>query len=213
MLKRYLNRKDAALKLIPYLDKYKNDNCIVLAVPNGGVPLACAIAKNFHFPLDLLMIKKIGHPHNSEFAIGAVSLEDHVVDERINISKAYIDQSVYKIRKSLEEKYKRFMQEEPAHTLTDKVLIIVDDGMATGNTIFSSIQMLKRKKPKKIIIAVPVSPSETVHRLKKFVDDFICPFMPDNFYGVGFHYSDFSSVSDEEVIKQIRELKHEEVVV
>lgn len=204
---RYKNRTDAALQLIPYLSKYKNANTLILGVPRGGVPIAYHIAKYYNFPLELLMIKKIGHPSNPEFAIGAVSPEDHIIDERQNISKTYVDEQIKLIRNNLEERYNLFMGNKSSIDFKDKTLIIVDDGIATGNTILSSISMLRKRKPAKIVIAVPVAPPDTARRLIKEVDDFICPYLPDEFFGVGYHYQDFSQVTDDEVIKFIKDIK------
>jgi predicted phosphoribosyltransferase len=205
---RFKDRKDAAMKLMPYLNKYKNERGVVLAVPRGGVPIAYYIAKEYNFPLELLMTKKIGHPNNPEFAIGAVSLEDYLVDEHPSIPQSYIDNSIITIRKNLEERYKRFMGNHKPVDLENKVVIIVDDGMATGNTVLSSIKMLRKRKPKKIVVLVPVAPPQTAIKIKKEVDDFICLYMPENFVGVGFHYMDFSEVSDEEVIRLLKEANH-----
>lgn len=205
---RFKDRKDAAMKLIPYLEKYKNETGVILAVPRGGVPIAYHIAKKYNMPLELLMTKKIGHPSNSEFAVGAVSLEGYIVDEELNIPKSYIDKNVLKIRKGLEERYKYFMGNKKPIDLENKVIIIVDDGIATGNTILSSIEMLRKRKPKKIVVAVPVAPFQTAAKIKKVVDDFICPYIPENFIGVGLHYADFSQVNDNEVISLLRKLNH-----
>ncbi len=203
---RFKDRRDAAMKLIPYLNKYKNEHGVVLAVPRGGVPLAYYIAKEYNFPLELLMTKKIGHPDNPEFAIGAVSLEDYIVDEYSNAPQSYIDKSVVTIRKNLEEQYKRFMGNHKPVDLENKIVIIVDDGVATGNTILSSIKMLRKRKPKKIVVVVPIAPPQTAVKIKKEVDDFICLYMPEDFMGVGFHYMDFSEVSNEEVMRLLNEI-------
>jgi len=202
---RFENRQHAALELIPLLSQYKDDKSVVLAVPRGGVPIGAIIAKHYHFPLELLMTKKIGHPSNPEFAIGAVSLEDYIIDERQNISKSYIEENVKSIRKNLEERYKQFMGDHKPINLENKTVIIVDDGIATGNTILSSIAMLRKKKPNKIVVAVPVAPPETVRKIRNVVDDLICPYTPESFFGVGYHYLDFTEVSDDEVIQLIKE--------
>jgi putative phosphoribosyl transferase len=204
----FLDRNDAAQKLIPHLSHYSNEREVVLAVPRGGVPIAYHIAKAYNLPLDLLMTKKIGHPAQPEFAIGAVSLEDYIVDEQIPVPKNYIDNEIKRIRKSLEARYKLFMGNHTPINLENKVVIIVDDGIATGNTILSSIKMLRKKKPKKIVVAVPVAPRQTVEKMKGFVDEIICLYTPDPFIGVGLHYMDFSQVSDEEVMQLLREANH-----
>lgn len=203
----YKNRKDAAQRLIPLLAKYRNQDGVVLAVPRGGVPIAYYIAKEYRFPLELLMTKKIGLPGNPEIAIGAVSLEDYILDERIKAPKHYIEQEVTRIRESLEKKYKFFMGDRQPADLANKTVIIVDDGIATGNTIISAIPMIRKQQPKKVVVAVPVSPPDTAEKISKLVDDFVCPYTPYQFYGVGYHYVDFTQVPDEEVVRLINELK------
>lgn len=202
----FKDRTDAAMQLIPLLEKYKNDKSVVLAVPRGGVPIAYHIARHYNFPMELLMIKKIGHPRNPEFAIGAVTPEDYIVDEKQDISKSFIDEQVNAIRKNLQDRYKRFMGDHVPIDFKNKTLIIVDDGIATGNTILSSIKMLKKRGPAKIIIAVPVAPPATAQRLRWEVDDFVCPYLPEDFFGVGYHYLDFSEVTDDDVIRLLKEI-------
>jgi putative phosphoribosyl transferase len=202
---RFKNRNDAAQKLIPYLNKYRNESGVVLAVPRGGVPIAYPIAKAYNLPLELLMTKKIGHPAHPEFAIGAVSLEDHFIDDQFGVPQTYIDNEIKKIRESLKERYKLFMGNHKPVGLENKVVIIVDDGVATGNTILSAIKMLRKSNPKKIVVAVPVAPPDTAEKIKRYVDDFICLSTPVPFIGVGLHYLDFTQVSDEEVIQLIRD--------
>jgi len=202
---RFKDRNDAAQRLLPLLNKYRNEQGIVLAVPRGGVPIAHPIAKAYNLPLELLMTKKIGHPAHAEYAIGAVSLEDHIVDEQFNIPQVYINTEVNRIRESLKERYKFFMGNHKPLSLENKVVIIIDDGIATGNTILSSIKMLRRRKPKKIVVAVPVASSDASEKIKKEVDDFICLYTPEPFIGVGLHYIDFTQVSDEEVIRLLKD--------
>lgn len=202
----FKNRDDAARKLLPLLEKYKNENGIILAVPRGGVPIAYHIAKHFNMPLELLMTKKIGHPYHEEYAIGAVSLEDHIVDEYTEIPASYIESEVKRIRENLQERYKKFMGNHKPADLKNKTVIIIDDGIATGNTILSSIRMIRQHEPKKIVVAVPVAPPSAAEKIKKYVDDFICVYMPEPFIGVGLHYEDFSEVDDEEVIRLLKEV-------
>lgn len=201
----FKNRYEAALKLIPYLEKYCKEQGVVLAVPRGGVPIGYQLARHFNIPMQLLMTKKIGHPLNPEVAIGAVGLEDHLVDITSGITLKYIDEQVKSIQKSLKERYTRFMGDQLPVSLENKVVIITDDGIATGNTILGSIRMLRQKHPKKIVVAVPVAPVEIVPKIKKYVDDFICVHLAEDFRGVGQYYSDFSEVPDEEVVTLLKE--------
>src|SRR6187431_2960695 len=135
------DRYDAALHLIPLLEKYKQDNGVVLAVPRGGVPIGYLIAKHFQFPLEVLLTKKIGYPGSPELAIGAVSLESEIVVNRYDVDDKYIQQQIKKIRTSLQERYKTFMGDRQPMDIKDKMVIIVDDGIATGNTILVSIKL------------------------------------------------------------------------
>lgn len=202
----FANRKEAALKLIPYLEKFGNTKSVVLAVPRGGVPIGHLIAKHFNFPLDLLIAKKIGHPSNPEYAIGAVGTEDYIVMDTLDVSNRYIKEKVQQIRTQLKAKYALYSKGNPV-SLEGKTVIIVDDGIATGNTILSSIQMLRRKKPVKIVVAVPVAPANTALRMQDMVDEFICPYTLENFHSVGYYYENFSDVTDEEVTALLQDLQ------
>ena len=204
----FRNRKEAAEMLIPYLDRYRNKNSIILAVPRGGIPVAYPIAKAYRWPLDLLMAKKIGHPTHPEFAIGAVTLQDQIIDEGTGVPQSYINNEVDRIRKSLKDRYKQFTEGRKPIDLENKTIIIVDDGVATGNTILSAIKMLRKRNPDKIVVAIPVAPWEAAEKIRSQVDDFICLYTPQPFIGVGTHYTDFTQVSDEMVIELLRNADH-----
>ena len=207
----FLNRYDAASRLAPLLAKYKNKEGVILAVPRGGVPIGYYLAKYLDFPLDLLMTKKIGHPANEEFAIGAVGLEESIVDNTYDIPQDYIEQETSRIRKSLAERYKEFMDDKEPLDIKNKIAIVVDDGIATGKTILVTLKLLRAKNPKKVIVAVPVSSVEAAMQIAKEADEFICLYTPEPFYGVGRFYKDFSQTSDEEVkslLKNLQERGH-----
>ena len=196
----YYDRIDAGLVLAKELMKYKNDPGIVLAVPRGGVPIAYYVATQLGFPMDLLLTKKIGHPGNSEYAIGAVSLTDRFVVPHEDVSQEYIDRETEMIRIKLKEMYVKFMGDKDPEPIKDKTVIVIDDGIATGNTLLSTISMLKKSEPAKIIIAVPVASQNAINKLSGLVDEIVCPLIPDTFYGVGGFYKNFDQVSDEEVL-------------
>lgn len=203
----FVDRHDAAAQLAKKLEKYKDANGVVLAVPRGGVPIGYLIAKKLHFDLDLLMSKKLGHPYNEEFAIGAVGLEDEIIEETQGISPEYIDEEVMNIHAQLKKRYKEFMGDKKPVDISGKVVIVVDDGVATGRTILATLQMLRRKKPHKLIVAVPVSSVDAAERIEKEVDEFICLQTPVPFFGVGRFYTDFSQTTDEEVISLLKEFE------
>ncbi len=202
----FSDRYDAARQLAPLLEKYKKEKGVILAVPRGGVPIGYYLAKYLDFPLDLLMTKKLGHPGNEEFAIGAVSLEGSVVEETMGVPEQYIREETRRIREQLKERYIKFMGNKEPVDIKGKIIIVVDDGVATGRTILSTIKILRNKEPRKIVVAVPVASEEAADRIKEVVDDFICLHTPYPFYGVGRFYADFTQVEDEDVLLLLNEL-------
>jgi len=195
------DRIEAGLLLSEKLKKYKNSNTIVLAVPRGGVPVAAIIAKSLHLPLDIVLSKKIGHPYNKEFAIGAVSMDSMIIDEHPDVPKEYIEKEIVRLRKLMQEKYEIYMGNREPLDIKGKNIIVVDDGIATGNTLLVSINMLRKRNPAKIIVAVPVIPYDTVSVFEKNTDEFVYLIASKYFRGVGGFYEDFNQVEDDEVIK------------
>ena len=195
------DRIEAGLLLSEKLKKYQNSNSVVLAVPRGGVPVAAIIAKSLHLPLDIVLSKKIGHPYNKEFAIGAVSMDSMIVDEHPDVPKEYIEKEIVKLRKLMQEKYEIYMGNRKPLDIEGKNIIVVDDGIATGNTLLVSINMLRKRNPAKIIVAVPVIPYDTVSVFEKNTDEFVYLIASKYFRGVGGFYEDFNQVEDDEVIK------------
>lgn len=203
----FRDRISAGLLLAEKLRKYKNDPGIVLAVPRGGVPVAYAIARKLGFPLEIILTKKIGHPFNKEYAIGAASLTDHFIVPGEDIPAGYIDEELRRIRNRLKEMQGRFMGDQEPANLKGKTVIIVDDGVATGNTMLATIQVLRKSQPGKMVIAVPVASKSAVRKLATEVDDVIALLVPENFYGVGAFYEDFTQVDDEEAMMYLSKLK------
>ena len=202
----FQNRQDAALRLAPHLEKYRGENGIVLAIPRGGVPVGYVIARHLGFPLEVVLSKKIGHPTNSEYAIGSVSLEGVAVDERAaaGIPAVYIQQQAAHIQAKLRESFQRFMDGRPPTSLNGKTVIVVDDGIATGNTMASTVQAVRKSQPSKLIVAVPVAPPHAQRLLSPQVDEFVCLLLPREFAAVGQFYVDFDQVSDDEVVRLLR---------
>jgi predicted phosphoribosyltransferase len=206
----FRDRIEAGLLLAARLEKYKYDPGIVLAVPRGGVPVAYAVARELGLPIEIILTKKIGHPLNREYAIGAASLTDHFVMPHEHVTEEYIRQELIRIRNRLKDMYKKFMGDKEPEKLEGKTVIVIDDGIATGNTIMGTIHILRKSHPGKIVIGVPVASQSAVKKLSKEVDEIIAVVIPDEFYGVGAFYKDFAQVSDEEVIfylDKLRELR------
>lgn len=207
----FQNRSEAGILLAERLRKYQNVPGVLLAVPRGGVPVAYEVAKELNMPLEIVLVKKLGHPLNKEYAIGAVGLKDMFVIPHENVTEFYIQNQVEKIRGRLQEMQKKFMGDREPSTLEGKTVIIVDDGVATGNTLLATIEIMKKQKPAKIIVAAPVVSRSAAYKLKQEADELIAVLIPESFYGVGSFYEDFTQVSDEEVLEylqKLKELKH-----
>lgn len=205
MKQQYANRTEAAILLADQLKKYSGQDGIVLAVPRGGVPLGIIVARKLDMPLELLMTKKIGHPMNPEYAIGAVSLTDQMIVPHEDVGQDYIERETRYIRKKLQDNYRKFMGDHQPLPIKGKIIIIIDDGMATGNTLLSTINMLRKQEPQKIVVAVPVAPASAMEKIRPLVDELIVPLVPHHFYGVGGFYDDFQQVSDDEVITLLQD--------
>ncbi len=203
----FRDRIEAGLLLADKLKKYKNDPGIVLAVPRGGVPVAYAVAKEFGFPLEVILTKKIGHPMNKEYAIGAASLTDYFILPHENVSNEYIELELKRVRHRLKEMYIRFMGDKVPENPEGKTVIVIDDGIATGNTLMGTVNVLRKSNPGKIVIGVPVASQTAVEKLSKEVDEVVTVLIPEQFYGVGAFYEDFEQVSDEEVSFYLEKLK------
>jgi len=202
----FANRYEAAMLLAIKLEKYKTEEGVILAVPRGGVPLGYYLAKHLGLALDLLMTKKLGHPANPEFAIGAVGIESEIIEEAYQIPKEYIQRQTNRIRQELKERYKKFMGDREPSVLKNKIVIVVDDGVATGRTILATLKMLRSKEPKKLVVAVPVASRDAAEKIKREVDDFVCLHAPEVFLGVSRFYEDFEQTSDDEVKELLKEL-------
>ncbi|MFI5185126.1 MAG: phosphoribosyltransferase [Chitinophagales bacterium] len=203
------DRIDAGLQLAKKLRKYKDSPGIILAVPRGGVVVAYTVAKELDLPMDLILVKKLGHPMNKEYAIGAVSLTDEFVIPDPGASQEYVDEEIDRIRRSLKKMYPKFSEDEEVKDWKGKTIIVIDDGIATGNTLLVTVRMLKKKEPSKIVIAVPVASADAIQKLSKEVDDVVSVLEPEIFSGVDSFYENFEQVTDNEVIYYLERLRRE----
>lgn len=206
----FQNRIDAGLQLAAKLSMYEYTQSIVLAVPRGGVPIAYIIAKELRLPLDLVLIKKIGHPTNKEYAIGATSLTDYFVIPHAEVSQKYIDNEVEKVQMKLKEMYIKYMGNKVPVNIEGKTVIVVDDGVATGNTLLSTINMLRKLKPIKIVLAVAVASKSAYQMLKKIADEVVSVIIPEEFHGVGGFYQNFAQVTDQEVMYYLGKIQKQQ---
>lgn len=193
------NREDAAEQLIQHLRTKDTKNILVLAIPRGGVPVAAVIAREFQLPMDLMMVKKIGMPGHSELAVGAVSLVSEIIDPRFSVDAAYLDDEISRIRQQMHERYSSLSGRILPMPLTAKEVWIVDDGIATGNTMAAAIQMARSQQVSKVIVIAPVASHSAWKWMKTLADEVICILHPADFMAVGQYYVDFSQVEDSEV--------------
>jgi len=210
----YKDRLEAGERLAVELEQHKFEEVSVFAVPRGGVIVAVPIAKLFNTGLDVLVTRKIGHPANQEFAIGAVMPDgspvlDSEVIRSYRVPRDYIDKTIAEEYAELRRRILMYTGKETIADVEGKSVIVVDDGIATGYTIRAAVRWLKTKNPLKIVVAVPVAPPDVVRDLEKEVDLVVCPLQPDVFWSVGGFYDNFAQVSDDEVMQILAELNTE----
>lgn len=202
----FQNRFDAGERLAKALQSYRHDpNTLILALPRGGVPVAYSISKALALPLDILVVRKLGAPFQEELALGAITSgdviffnEDILADSAV--SETELNRIISAEKAELSRREKKYRQDRAFPVVDQKNIILVDDGLATGATMHTAIIALRKLSVKKIIMAVPVAPRETLAHFAKLVDEVVCLHPTDVFYGVGAFYEDFSQTSDEEVI-------------
>ena len=202
------DRIEAGLLLVKKLRKYKSENCVILGVPRGGIPVAYIVATELDLPLDIILTRKIGHPRNKEYAIGAASLNNYFIEEEGYVSTEYIKEEVREVQKRLNEMKVKFKGKQADVILQGKVVIIVDDGVATGNTLLAAIRLLRESNPAKIIVAVPVASNSAVEKISKEADEVITIIVPYEFHGVGQFYETFETVSDDEVTEYLNKINN-----
>ena len=203
----FRDRIDAGRQLSEKLMKFKEEDVVVLAIPRGGLPLGAIVAKTLEAPLDVALTKKIGHPSNKEFAIGAVSLDDIVLTNTMGVTQGYITEETKHIREKLLKRHDEYYKKRLPQNVKNKTVIIVDDVIATGNTLLATIELVSKQRPKKIIVAIPVAPNSAIKKLENTqkIDEVICLQVPYNFQAVGQFYEDFYQVSDQEAIQILEE--------
>ncbi len=209
----YKDRRDAAEFLAQKLNKKYGDsinreNAIILAIPRGGVITGDVIAERLGVSLDVLVSRKVGSPFNPELAVGAVMYDgsffpNEDIIKMLDLPRTYLDEQVAIQKREIERRLLKFRGSRD-YQLAGKFVILVDDGIATGATVFAAINWLRSQKIRKLIVAVPVGPRDTITKLKTVADDVIVLQTPFLFEAVGEFYEDFSQVIDEDVVETMR---------
>jgi len=206
----FRDRIDAGRQLAKQLGAYANsEDAVVLGIPRGGVPVAFEIADTLHLPLDIFLSRKLGVPGQEELAFGAIAAGDgRFLDEEIidaaGISRAQIERITQATKVKLEERAVLYRGNRPPLHVEGRTVILVDDGIATGASIYAAIRALRQMKPRKLVVAAPVAPVSTTNWLRSVTDECVILSTPRDFYAVGQFYGRFSQVSDEEVVDLLR---------
>jgi putative phosphoribosyl transferase len=202
---RFKNRYEAGRFLAEKLSAYANrPNTLVLALPRGGVPVAYEVAKALGATLDVFQVRKLGLPGHEELAMGAIAtggvrVRNPEVVEYLRIPDEVIDEVTARERQELDRRERLYREGRPALSPRGRVVILVDDGLATGSTMRAAALALRQQQPASIVVAVPVAAKQTSEELRAVADEVVCAVTPDPFYAVGLWYEDFAQTTDEEV--------------
>lgn len=200
------DRRDAGQQLAERLVPYGDENPIVVGLPRGGIPVAYEVAHKLGAPLDVLVVRKVGAPHNPEYGVGAVGEEDVVLmnDEAVRglrISQDALDEAVGREREELERRLERYRSGRPGVGVGGSTVIVVDDGLATGVSATAAAEVLRERGAGRRILAVPVGAPESLTQVAEHYDEVVCLHAPDSFMAVGSWYRDFGQTRDEAVVE------------
>jgi len=204
----FRNRAEAARKLAEALSAYKGRNPLILAIPRGAVPMARILADELGGDLDVVLVRKLRAPGNPEFALGSIDesgwayLAEHA---RHYAGEDYLEKEKQAQLETIRQRRAQYTPVHPPMDPKDRVVIVVDDGLATGSTMISALHALRAQGAGKVVCAVPVSPPDTLEKVRQYADETVCLLAPPNFYAVGQFYGDFPQVDDSEVIAILAE--------
>ena len=203
------DRNDAARQLAEALKQYRGQNPLVLAIPRGAVPMAKIIADELGGSFDVVLVRKLRAPFQPELAIGSIDesgwayIADHAAST--GASKDYIESEKQAQMETIRKRRNQYTPIRPPIDPGGRIVIVIDDGLATGSTMISALHGLRARNPAKLICAVPVAPPDTLKKVEKMADEVICLEAPEYFQAVGQFYRNFSQVEDEEVIEILRD--------
>lgn len=205
----FQNREEAGRRLVEQLIHYReHPEALILALPRGGVAVGYQLSLGLHLPLDVFLVRKLGAPENPEYALGAVG-ETGVIyfnpeaKTGFHLSQADLQELVRTQQEEISRRQAVYRQDRRLPVLTNRTVILVDDGIATGSTFLASIQSIRHLKPHRLIGAIPIGPQDTIREVRKHVDELVVLATPDPFVAVGNHYVDFAQVSDHDVVEYL----------
>lgn len=204
----FVDRIQAAHMLAERLDAYRDADALVLAIPRGAAPMGRVIADALHADLDVVLVRKLGAPGNREFAVGAVDESGtmHVAEyaATAGADRSYLGQERARQLQRIREQRRLYSQERPPIDPAGRVVIVVDDGLATGETMVAALAAVRRQAPAKLVCAVPVASGDALARVRSLADEVVCLHVPPHFGGVGAFYLRFDQVEDEDVVAALR---------
>ncbi len=205
----FADRREAGQRLAKKLIHYQGKNPLILVVPRGGIPVGCEIQAILGGDLDIIIPRKVGVPGQPELALGAVTAEggfllNRGIAQSLNISEQDVAAEIEAAREETKRRQAVYRGEKPPFVAEGRIVILIDDGVATGFTIRAALQALREQKTARLILALPVSPLDTFKSLQSEVDELVCLEVSASFYAVGQFYHDFSQLSDEEVVMLLR---------
>jgi putative phosphoribosyl transferase len=211
----FTDRSEAGRALARRLLRFKDERAVVLALPRGGVPVGFEVAQSLDAPLDLVLVRKIGAPFQPELAIGAVVdgerpetvLNEEMVRE-FQIPRSYIAAQSARELEEIERRRELYLAGRAPAPVRARTAIVVDDGIATGATMEAALHATRRADPKRLVLATPVAPSDTIERLRPQADEVVCLATPRLFDAIGAFYDDFRQLGDEEVVDLLRRARH-----
>lgn len=205
LLPLFQDRFDAGRQLATHLAAYAGrSDVLVLALPRGGAPVGYEVAASLKAPLDVFLVRKLGVPGHEELAMGAIATGDIVVlneevIQNLSIPEWVITAVIETERQELERRERLYRDDRPAPDVKGRVVILVDDGLATGSTMRAAARALQALGPERIVVAAPVASPQTCREFRTEVDEVVCTATPEPFYAVGLWYQDFAPTSDQEV--------------
>jgi predicted phosphoribosyltransferase len=201
----FRDRFEAGRVLAPLLSSYANrPNTIVLGLPRGGVAVAYEVARSLHLPLDVFVVRKLGIPGQEELAMGAIAsggvrVLNHAVINTLGLGKTEIEEVVRREERELRRREAQFRGDRPPPDLKGKTVIVVDDGLATGATMWAAVTAIRQQGPAKIVMAVPVAAPAECEAFRQIADEVVCAITAEPLHAVGLWYQDFPQMTDEEV--------------
>jgi putative phosphoribosyl transferase len=205
----FKDRLDAALQMVSALQKYRDQHPLVLAIPRGAVPMGVQIAQALNGPFDVVLVRKLRAPAQEEVAVGAVDESGATFiapwAREMGADVTWLKTETARQMQTLRHRRQQYTHARPAVAVQGRVLIVVDDGLATGATMMSALKAVRRQHPARLICAVPVASAEALRRITPLADEVVCLSVPPDFQGVGQFYRHFPQIDDAEVIRLLSE--------